>query len=218
MAATRETVATTAPAREDYLSYEDFLAQYDGVHAEWVDGEVELMSPIADRHDKVSRFLNYLVGAFVEGRKLGQVKQPPSQTRLGADLPGREPDLMFIAQERLDIIKPNFVDGPPDLVIEIVSPESRARDYGTKADEYERAGVREYWIIDPQREDALFYQRDEEGIFRRVNPDADGRYHAAALPGFALDVALLWRDPLPTFWDVAEMVRGMGGAQSIPGT
>jgi Uma2 family endonuclease len=117
---------------------------------------------------------------------------------------------MFIARERLHLIKEMYVDGPPDLAVEIVSAESRARDYGTKLDEYERAGVREYWIVDPLRDDVLFYQRDDQGIFRRTDPDAGGRYHSAVLPGLTLEVALLWRDPLPNFWEVADLVRAMG--------
>jgi Uma2 family endonuclease len=140
---------------------------------------------------------------------LGRVKMTPSQTKLGPDLPGREPDLMFIAEARLDIIKPSHVDGPPDLIIEIVSPESQGRDYGIKLNEYEQAGVREYWIIDPLRDDVLFYQLDDEGVFRRFAPDEKGTYHSVILPGLKLEVALLWRDPLPDIFEAIALVRAM---------
>lgn len=204
------TERTMAPPVQIYMSYEDFLAQYEGVHAEWVDGKVELRVAVTDSHDALGQFLNHLISAFAAAHDLGRVKMPPSQTKLGPDLPGREPDLMFIARERLHVIKEMYVDGPPDLAVEIVSAESRARDYGVKLDEYERAGVREYWIVDPLRDDALFYQRDDQGIFRRIEPDAEGRYHSAVLPGLALEVALLWRDPLPDILEAVELVRAMG--------
>lgn len=205
--ATERTTTTRAP--DERISYEDFLTLYAGQHAEWVDGKVYVMAPIGDRHDELSQFTNHLFSTFVALHNLGRVKMATSQARLGPDLPGREPDLMYITPDRLDIIKPGYVDGPPDLVIEIVSPESRARDYGDKMDEYEQAGVREYWIIDPPREDALFYQRHEDGLFRRATPDAEGRYHCRVLPGLVLDVAWLWRDPLPTILEVADLVYAM---------
>lgn len=207
---TAQAAAPAIAVEKPYLSYEDFLVQYAGVHAEWVNGEVEVMPPVLDRHDRLSQFLNHLLSTFVALHDSGRIKMAPSQTRLGPDLPGREPDLMFISKVRETIIQPGYVDGPPDLAVEIVSPESQSRDYGTKLDEYEKAGVREYWIIDPVREDALFYQLDDEGILRRHSPDANGHYHARILPGFVLDVPLLWRDPLPTILDVADLVRVMG--------
>ncbi|MBN1963821.1 MAG: Uma2 family endonuclease [Anaerolineae bacterium] len=196
-------------AADEEMSYQEFLSRYDGIHAEWVQGKVQLMAPIGDRHDELSQFMNHLFSTFVALHGLGRVKMAPSQTRLGPDLPGREPDLMYIAPQRLEFIKPNYVDGPPDLVIEIVSPESRVRDYGEKMDEYEQAGVREYWIIDPPREDALFYQLGDDGIFRRITPDAAGRYLCRVLPGLVLEPVWLWRDPLPTILEVADLVRVM---------
>ena len=64
---------------------------------------------------------------------------------------GREPDLIFVRKERLPLLKPTYFDGAPDLVVEVASPESLGRDRGEKFVEYERAGVEEYWLIDPDR-------------------------------------------------------------------
>ncbi len=68
---------------------------------------------------------------------------------VGADLPGRAPDLIFVASGYLDRIKHAHLNGPADTALEIISPESRARDRGEKFYEYEQGGVRQYWLIDP---------------------------------------------------------------------
>jgi Uma2 family endonuclease len=89
------------------------------------------------------------------------------------------------------------------LVIEIISPESRARDSGDKFYEYEQGGVREYWLIDPIRRQAEFYQLGEDGIYRLASIiDEDGIYHSRALEGLWLRVEWLWLDPMPRLMDV----------------
>ena len=78
--------------------------------------------------------------------------------KIGPDLPGREPDILFIAREHLDRFRDTYLDGPADLVVEIISRDSRARDRGDKFYEYEQGGVREYWLLDYLRRQAEFYQ------------------------------------------------------------
>ena len=97
-----------------------------------------------------------------------------------------------------------YLDGPADLAVEIISPESRARDQGDKFYEYEQGGVPEYWLIDPVREQAEFYQRSANGFYLPVAPDAQGRYHSAALPGLWLEVGWLWQTPLPPLLNVLK--------------
>lgn len=89
------------------------------------------------------------------------------------------------------------MDGPADLVIEIVSPESVLRDRGEKYAEYEAGGVREYWIIDAEAKRADFFVLDSEGRYQRATPDADGKYGSAVLPGFWIKIGWLWQTPLP---------------------
>ncbi len=108
---------------------------------------------------------------------------------------GREPDLLFVASEHLERLKEAYLEGPADLVVEIVSPESVGRDRGEKFCEYEQAGVPEYWLIDPLREQAEFCQLGAQGRYRMVMPEAGEIYHSAVVPGFWLRVAWLWQPP-----------------------
>ena len=103
------------------------------------------------------------------------------------------------------------MDGPADIVIEIVSEESIDRNHGTKFEEYEKGGVPEYWIIDPLHEESRFYRLHEDGRYRRQAEDGGGHYETPALPGLKLHVPTLWQDELPgpaaTARIVAEMLE-----------
>ena len=173
--------------------------------AEWVDGEVIMMAPVSDAHGGLGSWLNALVRLFIEQRDLGEVRGPESQVRLPSRRARREPDLLFVAKDRLDILRPNHIEGPPDLVVEIVSPESVSRDWREKYLEYEAAGVREYWVIDPMAERVEAYSLGEGG-YRRIN-EADRKISSAALPGFYLRPRWLWQRPLPK---VVDALREMG--------
>ncbi|MCS7240954.1 MAG: Uma2 family endonuclease [Candidatus Bipolaricaulota bacterium] len=122
--------------------------------------------------------------------------------KTGPELPGREPDILFLANEHLGRLKETYLDGSAHLVIEITSSESRLRDRGEKFAEYELGGVKEYWLIDPERKEADFYRLDERGRFRLTEPDSEGIYRSVVLPGFWLKVGWLWQEPLPRILDI----------------
>jgi Uma2 family endonuclease len=90
------------------------------------------------------------------------------------------------------------VDGPADLVIEIMSPEGEERDRATKFVEYEAAGVPEYWLIDLLRHEAYFNVLGEDGRYHLRLPAPDGTYVSPVLEGFRLRPDWLWREPLPS--------------------
>lgn len=191
-----------APPRRR-MSYEEFLDWLDeDTHAEWVNGEVIMHSPVSARHQKVGRFLLRVLSEWVERGNLGEIMYDPFQMKIGPDFPGRAPDILYVAQENLARLKPNLLEGPADLVVEIVSPGSRGVDRGDKHFEYERGGVREYWLIDPERTLAEFNRLEPDGRYHLATPDENGVFRSAVLPGFWLKVDWLWQDPPPAVRDV----------------
>jgi hypothetical protein len=125
------------------MTFEEFHDWCDeDTWAEWVDGEVIMVSPADSRRQEISKFLIKVLDIYVEARGLGTLFQAPFLMRLAERPSGREPDLIFIARERLHLLKKTYLDGPADLAIEVVSPESIGRDRGEKFVEYERAGIK----------------------------------------------------------------------------
>ncbi|HLK59740.1 MAG TPA: Uma2 family endonuclease [Chthonomonadaceae bacterium] len=172
--------------------------------AEWVDGEVIFMSPAEDAHQFLAGWLYKLMDEFILTHDMGILLQAPSLMRLRTRPSGREPDLMFVAKANLPRNRRTYIDGPADLAVEIVSPESEERDRVIKLAEYETAGVREYWLLDHRIQEALFYQLGEDGKYRQVTPDDQGIYHSMVLNGLWLKVEWLWQKPLPRLMDILK--------------
>jgi Uma2 family endonuclease len=113
----------------------------------------------------------------------------------------------FVRKDRLHLVKPGRVDGPPDLAVEVVSPDSVERDYAKKRDQYERAGVGEYWIFDEFEEKVTLLRLQKSGRFREV-PPKQGVLYSQMLPGFRLRPEWCWQDPLPSELDLLrEMLQ-----------
>ena len=180
------------------LTYEEFL-KWDGEnqHVEWVDGEVIPMAPVGDAHQDLGRWLLALLTFFSDARDLGAIRYEPFQMKTGPELPGRSPDILFVAKRNLSRLKTNHLEGPADLVVEIISPKSGAVDRGEKYFEYEEGGVREYWLIDPRRKQAEFYQLGRDKHFHLM-PVEDGIFRSVVLKGVWLEVAWMWQKPLPS--------------------
>ena len=189
------------------VSYEEFLTACEGIHAEWVDGHVVRMPPASQRHQQVRDFLFTVLQVYVEQRDLGRVISAPFQMKTGAHLAGREPDILFVGTDNLVRLKPTYLDGPADLVVEVVSPESQQRDRRDKLAEYEQGGVGEYWIVDPDERHADFYVLAPSGQYEARGADARGVYRSQTVPGFWIKATWLWQDPPPK---VLSVVRRLG--------
>ena len=197
--------ALAAPAEPAKMTYDEFLAWADeDTLAEWVDGEIVMTSPASNRHQDLAGFLASVLRLFVETHGLGIVRIAPFQMKLES---GREPDLLFVAAEHLSRLHDTYLEGPADLVVEIISPESIGRDRGEKFAEYAQGGVPEYWLIDPITQWSEFY-RLEGNHYRPAFSGAEGQYHSLTVPGFWLRVEWLWQEPLPAVEDVLLEIGG----------
>jgi Uma2 family endonuclease len=197
----------TTPKTEqviEKISYDEFLQKYSGVHAEWVDGEVINLMTASNKHQDLVDWLIAILRMFVETYNLGWVRSAPFNMQMPHLGRGREPDILFVTQDRLHIVQESNLSEAADLVIEIVSTESIGRDRGEKFVEYEAAGVREYWLIDPDRQQAEFYRLTETGRYHLVFPSNEGIFHSAVLTNFWLKTEWLWQEPLPKVLATAQ--------------
>lgn len=201
------TAAATAPplVPNDKISYRKFL-EWNGEEGwfEWVDGEVIEMSNPSLRHQDLSGFLTAILRVFVEVKKYGIVISAPFQIKFDFRPSGRQPDIMFVSNENLYRVEKQYVDGTADLIIEIVSPESLARDTQDKFEEYEKAGVKEYWIIDYRRRTANFYNPDEDGKYKLRYLTAEGDFESRAVEGLWIKPEWLWQETLPDLMEILK--------------
>lgn len=187
------------PYAPPLVSWEDYLrwALANEFPSEWVDGEIIEVMTSNVRHQLILDLLLDLVKRYVRQHKLGLVIFDVLM-RLPHRPSGRVPDLMFVGNQKLRRLTATHLEGPADLAVEIVSPDSEIRDRRDKLAEYEAAGLPELWLIDEPRREARFYVLGEDGRYREVPLNDAGIYESRVLSGLRLRVSWLWQDPLPT--------------------
>ena len=177
MATTMRPVAT----EEDLLR-----TPRDGRKYELVDGQIR-MSPAGSRHGRVCVSLSARLHTFIVEARLGYVFDSSTGFRLPGGN-GRLPDVAFVAKGRFagEQIPEGFSDVPPDLAIEVLSPDDRSRDVLDKVGEYLQAGVRLVWVIDPKRRTAAVYRSSTDVRHLGSDDSLDGE---DVVPGFQCRLA-----------------------------
>jgi Uma2 family endonuclease len=176
------------------LTYHDFMRlPDDGVRRELLDGEIVVTPAPNTSHQRASRAIFRALDAFVSARGLGEVFYAPFDIVL-SDVDVVEPDLFVVAGDQLGIISPRQIRGAPALVVEITSAATRRRDAREKRALYERAGVREYWLVDPARHAVVVHRRDETGTWGAVTIAAGGSLTTPLLPGLVLKAELIFAE------------------------
>ena len=156
-------------ASDRRLTYEDFLLfPDDGQRHELIDGEHYVTPSPNTRHQDLVGRLYLEIGLYVRQHPgIGRVFVAPFDV-LFTKWDIVEPDLLFIARDQLDILTDKNVQGPPALVIEILSPGTRKTDEQAKRRLFERGGVREYWIVDPELDLVKVFARQDDSSFPRT--------------------------------------------------
>ena len=202
--------AKTDPFPPLRMSFDDFVewALKNEISAEWVEGEVEYKHVYTDpitgekyrmvsiEHSALVVFIVILLTIFNDFRDIGRLFGEDCLLRARPDLPGREPDITFVSTGNLRVqISQTMIEGPADLVVEVVSQESIRRDRVTKKSEYRRGGIREYWLVDPIQRETFFYLLDANGEYREAALDADGKFHSRSMPGLWVKPEWFWQNP-----------------------
>jgi len=179
------------------LTYDDFvLFPDDGKRHELIDGEHYVTPSPNTRHQRISGHLYLLIANWLEEHPIGQVFYAPFDVVM-SDIDVVEPDLLYMSNERAAaILTPQHVRGAPDLVIEIGSEGTRKRDETIKRHLYERAGVREYWFVDPELDVVRVYGGEAEQYLRPVelSREAGDVLTTALLPGLTLPLARVFKN------------------------
>ncbi len=145
-------------------TYDDYLLIDDEKRYEVMKGELIMVPAPFTIHQRVLNNLSFFINKYVRDKKLGEVLAAPTDVVLAEDVVV-QPDILFVSNERRDIIKEAAIIGSPDLVIEIVSPSSASYDTIEKREVYEKYGVEEYWLVFPQ-EKAVEILTIEKGIYK----------------------------------------------------
>lgn len=151
-----------ALAQEKSYTIDDIYSLPDGTRAELIDGRIYYMAPPNRRHQAIVRELFSSINSYIKSKD-GSYESffAPFAVFLNADETNYvEPDISVICDP--DKLNDKGCAGAPDWIIEVVSPGSRRMDYFTKLFKYRTAGVREYWIVDPEKNRILVYSFESE--------------------------------------------------------
>lgn len=146
------------PLPQDRIyTIDDIYALPDGERAELIDGNIYYMAPPNRKHQKLVHYLDRTIGNYIQSNG-GECEVYPAPFAVFLNENDKnyvEPDISVICDQNK--LNDKGCSGAPDWIIEIVSPSSKRMDYSTKLFKYRTAGVREYWIVDPDKTRVTVY-------------------------------------------------------------
>ncbi|MBA3484574.1 MAG: Uma2 family endonuclease [Pirellulales bacterium] len=177
-------VSTLGPYRAS-----DYWKLPEGAPVELIRGEFMMSPAPRNSHQTIVVLLTELFSVI--SRKSGGITYcAPSDVVLSDDTI-LQPDLLYVSKARRSIVG-DRVNGPPDLVIEVLSPGAERRDRVQKLDLYAKYGVAEFWVIDPRAQQIDFLLLNSDGYV--ITPSAAGRYQSPRLPEVEIDLDWFWRE------------------------
>ncbi len=160
---------------------------------EFINGEAVMQSPALNRHSAVVGRLSRLLGAYVDLRRLGQVRTEKILCQFPRN--DYEPDLVFFGLEKSQTITPQTLLHPvPDFVVEVLSPSTAATDRGVKFEDYAAHGVAEYWLVDPEAETVEPFLLRDGRYPTPVECLREGVLRSQVIAGLELPVRALFDD------------------------
>lgn len=206
-----EKIKPTQPTTR--MSFASFLEWADeDTSAEWVDGEVIVFMPAKDRHQTLVGFLYEIIALFIRLFPVGQVRLAPLGMKLASS--AREPDILFVAEENAYRVTEDYIEGPADLVVEVISNDSVQRDREHKFHEYQAAGVREYWILDPRpgKNRADFFYLNEKNYYSLFATEDDEWVESKVIKGLSIQPEWLWEAKTLNPFTCALKINGVAEA------
>jgi Uma2 family endonuclease len=175
-------------------AYEDWARlPDDGTRYEVIDGVLYMAPPPSTAHQSTSNRLSNVMTNHADNHRLGHVFTAPIGVRLPDHPVPVQPDILFIRAEREGIIGGQYVEGAPDLVVEILSPSNWSYDREEKFRLYEEAGVPEYWIVDPRIKSVEVFVLEADEYVLLGKWGAGETAASRVLAGFEIPVASIFR-------------------------
>jgi Uma2 family endonuclease len=172
------------------LTYDDYCKIPDDRDRHEILDGMHVRSPApVPYHQSVSRRMQFLLMQHIEAIGLGEIYDAPIDVHL-TEFDVVQPDLAVVLEGSRCVVGEKKLEGPPDLIVEILSPATRSRDLGAKRRLYERVGVREYWIVDPQAKTVTQLVRDIE-LFAERGLERE-RITLWVLPSVTVDLTKVW--------------------------
>jgi Uma2 family endonuclease len=181
-------MAISSQAKKKTFTYADYEKLPEGAPYQLIGGELVMTPSPVPYHQSIARRLVMKLSTFIAEKELGEIYFAPLDVYL-SETDTYQPDIIFISKERLGIIGEKMIEGPPDLVIEVLSPSTAYYDLRIKKDAYEKCGVKEYWIVDPiQKAIEVFVNRG--GRFEPLSAaKGEGEVSSEVLAGLRAGVA-----------------------------
>ena len=178
------------------LTYDDYLLfPEDGFRHELIDGEHYVTPSPLRRHQEIVGNLHWLIRSHLEAHPVGRVYVAPFDV-IFSRYDVVEPDVLYLSNQRAAEILRDYVHGAPDLVIEVGSAGTRRRDETVKRSLYERDGVTEYWIVDPEIDVVRIYQRRGDRFERPIelSREAGDVVRTPLLPQFEVTLTSIFKE------------------------
>jgi Uma2 family endonuclease len=179
------------------LTYDDFLLfPDDGQRHELIDGEHYVTPSPNPRHQRILGKLYLAIGNYLRANPIGEVFFAPLDVVM-SEHDVVEPDLLYLSRERAaQVLVPEHVRGAPELVVEVGSKGTRKRDETIKRALYDRAGVTEYWVVDPEIDVVRVYRKGADGFERPVElrREAGDTLTTVLLPGLEISLVEIFAE------------------------
>jgi len=173
-------------------TYEDYLQTPEDKRYELIGGELIMVPAPRPRHQEISGRLAYLLMKYLEENNLGKIFPAPCDVVLDEENV-LQPDILFISNERQEIITEDNIKGAPDLVIEILSPSSAYFDLVKKKKIYARFGVKECWIVDPEEKTAEIYLVEKDSYKLSQSFTEEDKLTSEMFPGLSINLKELFK-------------------------
>jgi Uma2 family endonuclease len=185
--------AAMEPGLKSKLDYGDLAhTPNDRLIYELADGELHVTPSPSPRHQWISKTLQRQLEAYFEGRGIGRVYDAPIDVVL-TQHDVFVPDLVVVTDQTT--ITERAVEGPPLVVVEVLSPSTTQYDRATKSRRYAALGVQHFWIVDIQNQVLEVYRRAGERYEDIARVRADASFAHPDFPGLTIETAALWREP-----------------------